>query len=154
MFCQLELLRHCFPPSVRHILDDLPESLDETYERILRGIRRPNQGHAHRLLQCLVAAVRPLQVKELAEVLAFDFNTEWIPKLNRGWRWEDEEEAVMSACSSLVAGRSIFAFFRQGILDLGPACRTHPRCLTLSHSTRGCAYNSCTSMPRRSPPIG
>jgi hypothetical protein len=80
----------------------LPESLDETYERILREIRKPNQGHAHRLLQCLVAAVRPLQVKELAEVLAFDFNTEGIPKLNLGWRWEDQEEAVMSACSGLV----------------------------------------------------
>jgi ankyrin repeat domain-containing protein 50 len=80
----------------------LPDSLDETYERILREIRKPNQGHAHRLLQCLVAAVRPLEVKELAEVLAFDFNTEGIPKLNLGWRWEDQEEAVMSACSSLV----------------------------------------------------
>ena len=86
------------------------KSLDETYERILREIRKPNQGHAHRLLQCLVAAVRPLEVRELAEVLAFDFNTEGIPKLNLGWRWEDHEEAVMSACSSLVmivkAGRS------------------------------------------------
>jgi hypothetical protein len=39
---------------------------------------------------------------ELAEVLAFDFNAEGIPKLNPGWRWEDQEEAVMSACSSLV----------------------------------------------------
>ena len=80
----------------------MPESLDETYERILREIRKPNQGHAHRLLQCLVAAVRPLEVKELAEVLAFDFNTEEIPELHLGWRWEDQEEAVMSACSTLV----------------------------------------------------
>jgi hypothetical protein len=102
VYCQLEVLRHCFPSSVQRILEELPESLDETYERILREIRKPNQGHAHRLLQCLVAAVRPLQVKELAEVLAFDFNTEGIPKLNLGWRWEDQEEAVMSACSSLV----------------------------------------------------
>jgi hypothetical protein len=102
VYCQLEVLRHCFPSSVPRILEELPESLDETYERILRAIRKPNQGHAHRLLQCLVAAVRPLQVKELAEFLAFDFNTERIPKLNLGWRWEDQEEAVMSACSSLV----------------------------------------------------
>jgi len=102
VYCQLEVLRHCFPSSVQRILEELPESLDETYERILREIKRPNQGHAHRLLQCLVAAVRPLQVKELAEVLAFDFNAEGIPKLNPGWRWEDQDEAVMSACSSLV----------------------------------------------------
>jgi ankyrin repeat protein len=102
VFCQLELLRQCFPPSVRRILEELPDGLDETYERILREIRKPNQGHAHRLLQCLVVAVRPLYVEELAEVLAFDFNTGGTPKINPGWRWEDQEEAVMSACSSLV----------------------------------------------------
>ena len=83
-------------------MEELPDSLDETYERILREIRRPNQALAHRLMQCLVAADRPLQVKELAEVLAIDYNTEGIPELNPGWRWEDQEEAVMSACSSLV----------------------------------------------------
>jgi hypothetical protein len=54
------------------------------------------------MLQCLVAAVRPLRVEELAEVLAFNFSEEGIPKLNPAWRWEDQEEAVMSACSSLV----------------------------------------------------
>jgi len=54
------------------------------------------------MLQCLVAAVRPLRVEELAEVLAFDFSAEGVPKLDPAWRWEDQEEAVMSACSSLV----------------------------------------------------
>jgi hypothetical protein len=102
VFCQLEILRHCFPPSVRRILDELPESLDETYERILREIRKPNQGHAHRLLQCLVVAFRPLRVEELAEVLAVEFDAGGTSNLNPGWRWEDQEEAVMSACSSLV----------------------------------------------------
>jgi Ankyrin repeats (3 copies)/Ankyrin repeat len=102
VFCQLEVLRQCFPPSVRRILEELPDSLDETYERILREIRKPNQGHAHQLMQCLVAAVRPLRVEELAEILAFDFKAKGIPKINPGWRWEDQEEAVMSACSSLV----------------------------------------------------
>jgi Ankyrin repeats (3 copies)/Ankyrin repeats (many copies) len=102
VFCQLEVLRQCFPPSVRSILEELPDSLDETYERILREIKKPNRAHARQLLQCLVAAVRPLRVEELAEVLAFDFNAGGIPKLNLGWRWEDQEEAVMSACSSLV----------------------------------------------------
>src|SRR5260370_1233414 len=55
-------------------MEELPESLDETYERILREIRKPNQGHAYRLLQCLVVDIRPLRVEELAEVLASDLN--------------------------------------------------------------------------------
>ncbi|KAN0118137.1 hypothetical protein V8E52_005398 [Russula decolorans] len=101
-FCQLEILLDCLPPSVQHTLEELPDSLDETYERILREIRKPNQRLAHRLMQCLVAAVRPLEVKELAEVLAFNFDAEGIPKLNSNWRWEDQEGAVMLACSSLV----------------------------------------------------
>jgi ankyrin repeat protein len=43
-------------------------------------------------------------VEELAEILAVDFNTsEGIPKLNEALRWEDQEQAVLSACSSLIA---------------------------------------------------
>ena len=103
MFCQLETLRQCLPPSVRRNLDELPESLDETYERILREIRKPNRDHALRLLRCLVVAVRPLSVKELAEVLAVDFDDAGgIPKLKPDWRWEDEEQAILTSCSSLI----------------------------------------------------
>ena len=81
----------------------LPESLDETYERILQQIPKPNRLHSHRLLQCLVVALRPLCVEELAEVLAIDFSsTNGIPKVNEKLKWEDQEQAVLSACSSLV----------------------------------------------------
>ena len=104
VYCQLETLRHCLPPSVRRILTELPETLDATYERILQEIPKSNQEHAHRLLQCLTVASRPLRVKELAEVLAVDFSTsDGIPKLNETLRWEDQEQAVLSACSSLIA---------------------------------------------------
>ena len=103
MFCQLETLRHCLPPSVRRTLDELPDSLDETYERVLKEIKRPNRDHARRLLECLVAAIRPLHVKELAEVLAVDFDdADGIPKLKPDWRWEDEEQALLTSCSSLI----------------------------------------------------
>ena len=104
MFCQLEVLRDCLPPSVRRTLGELPESLDETYERILKEIKRPNRDHARRLLSCLVAAVRPLRVEELAEVLAVDYeDEEGIPRLNPNWRWEDQEQALLTSCSSLIA---------------------------------------------------
>src|SRR5712672_4200728 len=103
-FCQLEVLRDCLPSSVWRFLEELPESLDETYERILKEIKKPNRDHARRLLQCLVVAIRPLRIEELAEVLAIDFdNAEGIPKLNPSWRWEDQERALLTSCSSLIA---------------------------------------------------
>ena len=103
MFCQLEILRHCLPSSVRRFLEELPESLDETYERVLREIKKPNRDHARRILQCLVVAIRPLRVEELAEVFAVDFDdVEGIPKLKPGWRWEDQEQALFTSCSSLI----------------------------------------------------
>jgi hypothetical protein len=49
-------------------------------------------------------AIRPLQVAELAEVLAVDFDdSDGIPRLNADWRWEDQEQALLIACSSLIA---------------------------------------------------
>ena len=89
---------------MRPILNELPETLDGTYGRILQEIPKSNQLHAHRLLQCLTVAIRPLRVEELAEVLAVDFGaTGGIPQLHEDLRWEDQEQAVLSACSSLIA---------------------------------------------------
>ena len=88
------------------MLEELPESLDETYERVLRDINKANRAHAHRLLQCLTVAIRPLHVAELAEVLAIDLEAapgEETSTLKTDWRWEDQEQAVLSTCSSLVA---------------------------------------------------
>ena len=64
-----------------------------------------NRDHAYRLLQCLTVASRPLRVEELAEILALDFGgaKEGIPKLREEWRWKDQQEAVLSMCSSLIA---------------------------------------------------
>src|SRR6266702_1061033 len=104
VFCQLEVLRHCLPASIRQTLDQLPKSLDETYVRVLSQIPQANQAHAHRMLQCLVVAVRPLRVEELAELLAFEFDAAQggIPKYRAAWRLDDQTQAVLSTCSSLV----------------------------------------------------
>ena len=48
-------------------------------------------------------AERPLVVEELAEILALDFGAEeGIPVLKEHWRWKDQQEAVLSMCSSLI----------------------------------------------------
>jgi hypothetical protein len=97
------MLRQALPRSVQSILERLPECLDETYEQILKGICTANLRIAHRLMQCLVVAVHPLRIEELAEVLVVDFDVKGTPPiLKPGLRWADQEKAVMSTCSSLV----------------------------------------------------
>jgi ankyrin repeat protein len=98
------VLQNCLPQSIRRTLNQLPKSLDETYDRILKEIGLANRDHAHRLLQCLTVAIRPLRLEELAEILALDFEEAngATPKLNKNWRWEDRQQAVLSTCSSLI----------------------------------------------------
>ncbi len=103
VFCQLDTLRRCVVASIRQALDELPASLDETYERILQGIPSQKREHAHRLFQCLIASSRPLKVQELAEIFAIQFDSRIATRLEEGWRPEDAEGAVLSACSSLVS---------------------------------------------------
>ena len=105
MHCQLDTLRRCFPPSIRKTLNELPATLDETYERTLEGIPKEKRHHAHRLFQCLVAAIRPLRAEELAEIFAIDFDLDTVtsPYLMDAWRPENPEEAILSTCSTLIS---------------------------------------------------
>src|SRR5882762_325393 len=104
IYCQLEVIQHCLPRSLRRTLNELPQSMDETYERVLKEIGTANRDLAHRLLQCLVVAARPLRIEELAEVLALDFDEAegLTPELKEDWRSEDRQRAVLSTCSSLI----------------------------------------------------
>ena len=102
MFCQLVYLRRCIPGRIRRALDELPKTLDETYARSLEEIDEQNWEYAHRLFQCVAAASRPLRIDELAEFLAFDFESGSIPTLIADWRPEDPTHTVLSVCSSLL----------------------------------------------------
>jgi hypothetical protein len=71
--------------------------------RVLKEIGRINEFYALRLLQCLTVAKRPLLVEELAEILALDFGAEGgLPELKENWRSKDQQDAVLSMCSSLI----------------------------------------------------
>src|SRR5579863_3770781 len=116
VFCQLDTLRRCFPSSIPETLNQLPATLDETYERALQEIPKEKMRHAHRLFQCLVAAIRPLRVEELAEIFAIDFDQDAAFNFVEDWRPEVPEEAILSACSTLISvindeeGRKIVQF--------------------------------------------
>ena len=115
VFCQLDKLRRCLPGRIRSALEELPRTLDMTYERTLQDIDEENWGYAHRLFQCLVVASRPLRIEELAEFLAVDFDYVGTPTLVACWRPENPSNAVLSTCSSLIAvvivdGRPVVQF--------------------------------------------
>jgi len=73
VYCQLEYLSKCLPGRIQHALDELPSTLDETYERTLREIDDTSWEFARRLLLCVAVASRPLHAEALAEIIAFDF---------------------------------------------------------------------------------
>jgi len=87
---------------IRRALDNLPESLDETYDRILQSISRERRGFARCLFQCLAESIRPLLVEELADILAIEFEAGPTPKYDIDRRPEYPEEEVLSICSSLI----------------------------------------------------
>ena len=103
MYCQLDALCRCFPSSIRRALKEIPDTLDNTYERTLQGIPKQKRQHAYRLFQCLVAAIRPLRVEELGEIFTIEFDADAAYNLVEDWRPENPEEAVLSACSTLIS---------------------------------------------------
>ncbi|KAF8258295.1 hypothetical protein EI94DRAFT_1623211 [Lactarius quietus] len=110
VFCQLDKLRRCLPGRIRSALDELPKTLDVTYERTLQDIDEENWGYAHRLLQCIAVASRPLRLEELAEFLAIDFDAGRFPTLVANWRPENPGNAVLSTCSSLITVVTVDGF--------------------------------------------
>ena len=105
--CQFDRLRRNFLASIRRVLGDLPESLDKTYEQTSLGTDKEKRKYAQPLFQCLSVSIRPLRVEEPAEILAVDFDATVTaaPSFNEHLRPSNAKEAVLSACSSLIARR-------------------------------------------------
>ena len=134
----METLRQCLPQNVPLLLSQLPATLDETYARLLKEIGKTNEFYALRLLQCLTVAKRPLHVEELAEILALDFGSEGLPELKENWRSKDQQDAVLSMCSSLIAivpdhDRHIVQFSHFSVKEFLTSDRLATSSLDISH---------------------
>ena len=137
MHCQLEHLARCLPGRIRHALDELPLTLDATYERTLQEIDGTNWEFASRLLHCVAVASRPLRVKELAEFLVFDFHAGDIPKYREDWRPEDPIDAVLSTCSTLLSlvnaeYSQVIQFSHFSVKEFLTSSRLAEKCNTIS----------------------
>jgi hypothetical protein len=137
VYCQLDYLGDCLPGRISHALDELPETLDGTYERTLREIKSTNWEFARRLFLCVAVASRPLRVEELADFLAFDFKAGAIPIFREDWRLEDPFEAVLSTCSTLLAlvdvgGAPVIQFSHFSVREFLTSTRFAEKCDTIS----------------------
>src|SRR5437773_699433 len=98
--CQLDALGDCFSLcELREALESLPITLDDTYARILCKIQEKHSRHALKILQWLAYSTRPLQIEEVAEVIAVDI--EGNPRFDPEKRFEQPQD-ILIICSSLV----------------------------------------------------
>src|SRR6266849_443595 len=98
--CQIHNVLRCYSDDIQAVLDDLPEDLDETYDRILRDIDNQKRKYAQRLFQCLLVSIRPLRIEELAAILSVQFDATAPKKRSRPL---DAKGLVLSTCSSLIS---------------------------------------------------
>jgi len=99
--CQLDALQGCLKPrQIRNALKFLPKTLDETYARILASIPEEHSEDARRILQCLITAFYPLDVKEVAEIVAINPSED--PIIDFDNKLCDPQD-VLTICSSLVS---------------------------------------------------
>jgi hypothetical protein len=87
-------LRENIPSQTVDILEEVGTPRYEEFVQALHDIPEDKHQYAVRLFQCLVAAIRPLSLKELADISAeLDLNA------------DPHEDAVISACPSLITHR-------------------------------------------------
>ena len=99
---QLTGLKECWTiTDLKHQLNDLPQGLDETYDRIVLGIKEKDHGYLKLFLQWLSFAVRPLSLRELAATAAVDLFAENGPEYKSDNELQDIG-VVLRICSSLV----------------------------------------------------
>ena len=99
---QLNALKECRTKTdLKKQLADLPEGLEETYDRILLGIKKKDHNYVKLFLQWLSFAVRPLRLMELAATAAVDLSAENGPEYKSDNELQDIKN-VLKICSGFV----------------------------------------------------
>ena len=82
-------------------LAELPEGLDEIYNRILKNIDKKHRADTRMFLQWLAFCRRPMTIEEIAETITADFSDK-CPVFNQDKRYGDPRD-VLIRCSSFVS---------------------------------------------------
>ena len=100
---QLDELEKCSSPDeIVKQLAELPDGLDEIYNRILKNIDKKHRADTRMFLQWLAFCKRPMTIKEIAETITADFSDEKCPVFNQDKRYADPQD-VLVRCSSFVS---------------------------------------------------
>ena len=92
---QLNELKECRTRTdLKRQLADLPEGLEETYDRILLGIKKKDQSYVKLFLQWLSFAVRPLTLMELAATVAVDLSADNGPEYKSDNELQDVQDVL------------------------------------------------------------
>jgi hypothetical protein len=94
---------------VEERLQHLPNDLNESYDRMINRIDQRRQGDARKFFQWLAFSARPLELAELAEVIAVDFDSRDLPWFDCNRRYFDARD-VLRVCSG-------FVFITEGIVN-------------------------------------
>ncbi len=100
---QLSELERCLnPQEMMAQLKDLPEGLDDIYNRILKKADLKYHAHTMIFLQWLAFCERPMSIAEIAEAITIDLDSEDGPVFNPKNRYTNPQNMLMR-CSSLVS---------------------------------------------------
>ena len=90
------------PQEIIAQLKDLPEGLNDIYNRILKMIDLKYHAHTMIFLQWLAFCQRPMSIAEIAEAITVDLDLENGPVFNARKQYTDPENMLVR-CSSLVS---------------------------------------------------
>jgi hypothetical protein len=101
--CRLDTLRKCLRRSVLlEALKDLPQSLDETYDRILLRIPAEHREDVQTIFSLLAFSIRPISLEEAAEAVAINLGDQLFDSRDR---LRGGPSCILEICSSLVTLR-------------------------------------------------
>ena len=118
--CLLTILRSCRTINrVRIVLSQLPQSLENTYERIICNISEDNvtdrnlaeeeRKLAKRVLQLMAVSYRPLTIDEVADALTVDISRQIIDTESMLGHPSD----ILEICSSLIEYQFNYLILRE-----------------------------------------
>ncbi|KAI4853704.1 Pfs, NACHT and ankyrin domain protein [Aureobasidium sp. EXF-8845] len=115
--CQIEALRSCYDQSsLRIALGNLPDTLDETYARILQSIPENNKRDATAILRLLIWSQRPLRLEEMVDAIAVQPDAK--PSFDPDNRMPEPRD-ILRICSSLATlVQRPFVSYIDGVADI------------------------------------